>query len=145
MEPFKVLILQRRLLATLKTDAHPFVWTHVTTFGMECMFCLRIICKLHIAFLIFRWVIPVVFNVIQIRNKVFTSQNTTSITDICFRGRNMSPYHLKWNKINIYNTSCVLTCENSIPYLSSWVSTYRTLIGNTTHPQRSVHCLLLIV
>jgi hypothetical protein len=26
-------------------------------------------------------------------------------------------YHLKWNKINICNTRCVLTCENFIPYL----------------------------
>jgi hypothetical protein len=29
----------------------------------------------------------------------------------------MSPHHLKRNKINICNTSCVLTCENFIPYL----------------------------
>jgi len=33
---------------------------------------------------IFRWVMPVVFNVIQIRNEVFTSQNTTRMTDIYF-------------------------------------------------------------
>jgi hypothetical protein len=33
-------------------------------------------------------------------------------------GRNMlSRYHLKWNKVSICNTSCVLTCGNFIPYL----------------------------
>jgi len=53
MGPFKVLILQRKLLATLKMKAHPFVWTYVTTFGMEYMFCLRIVCKLYIVFLSF--------------------------------------------------------------------------------------------
>jgi len=101
---------------------------------------------------IFRWVIPIVFIVIQIRNKVFTSHWTLlshritmrsrcilSLYDsslwitVCSfpifysivtwwwpndRGWNMlSPYHLKWNKINICNASCVLTCEIFIPYL----------------------------
>lgn len=28
MEPFKVLIFERRLLVTLKMNAHPFIWTH---------------------------------------------------------------------------------------------------------------------
>ena len=53
MEPFKVMILQRRLLATLKMKAQPFIWAYVTIFGMEYLLFLRIISELYIVFLSF--------------------------------------------------------------------------------------------
>jgi len=48
-----MVILQRRLLATLQMKAHPFVWAYVTTFGVEYSFFFKIISELYIVFLSF--------------------------------------------------------------------------------------------